>query len=312
MVENKDLSPQNGQESEKITPKSFLFDIAKGFLIGVAFIIPGFSGGTVAAVIGVYEKLVGAIAGLFTSFKRSFLTILPIFIGLVLGAVSLMYPLSFFLELAPIPTVSLFVGLTVGALSPIFKKAERKIGLKSVLAFIIPLALCLSLLIIPSGSEVDLFGLNIGGYLILFLVGIVGSTALVIPGISGSMILLILGFYNPIISVIKDNFLKGENMLTAFLILMSVGLGIIVGFIGISVVMKRLLIKYQALTYTAILGFIIGSIPTVFISTASDAGYTLATLPTSPLYWIMAVLMLAVGISVSIIIIKLANKKAEE
>ena len=59
--------------------KTFLLDVVRGCAIGVAFIIPGFSGGSVAAILGIYEKLVGAIADIFKDFKRSVLTILPIF-----------------------------------------------------------------------------------------------------------------------------------------------------------------------------------------------------------------------------------------
>ena len=65
-----------------LSPKSFLLDVLRGYLIGVAFIIPGFSGGSIAAVLGIYEKLVGAIADIFKSFVRSLLILLPIGIGM--------------------------------------------------------------------------------------------------------------------------------------------------------------------------------------------------------------------------------------
>jgi putative membrane protein len=69
---------KNGRETtenneKKSTVKSFAADLARGCGIGAAFIIPGFSGGSVAAILGIYEKLVGAVAGLLTSFKKSFI-----------------------------------------------------------------------------------------------------------------------------------------------------------------------------------------------------------------------------------------------
>ena len=80
--------------SECQAAKSFAIDVARGAGIGAAFIIPGFSGGSVAAILGIYEKLIGAIAGIFKSFKRNFMILLPIMLGLILGALALLFPLA--------------------------------------------------------------------------------------------------------------------------------------------------------------------------------------------------------------------------
>ena len=72
-------------------------------------------------------------------------------------------------------------------------------------------------------------------------------------------------------------------------------LGIAVGFFLISIIMKRLLEKCPRGTYFAIVGFIIGSVPSAFMAAAKDAGYTLTSLPTSPLYWVASVLLLVLG-----------------
>lgn len=292
----------------------FLGDMIAGFFMGVAFIIPGFSGGSVAAILGIYEKLIGAIADLFRDFKRSFLTLLPIFVGLVLGAVSLLYPLGWALEAFPLPTVSLFVGLALGGLGSITEKIGGKIKATNLLALAIPLVLVVALCLLPTGADVNLLALDFGGYVLLFLIGIIGSAALVVPGISGSMILLILGYYNPIINIITEHFLKGEDVLPSFLVLMSVGLGIIVGFVGISVIMKLLLSRFKRGTYFAIVGFIIGSVPTVFVSSAKDVGLTLSTLPTSPMYWIACALLLMVGFALAMFVVRKAKgiKKEEK
>ena len=155
--------------------------------------------------------------------------------------------------------------------------------------------------------------MNFGGYILLFLVGILGSSALVIPGISGSMLLLILGYYNSIISVLTDNLLKGEAVGKSILILGSVALGIAVGFVIISFIMKYMLGHYPRGTYFAIVGFIVGSLPTVFVSTYKEAGLT--SLPTSFPYWFFSVLLLIVGIAASLFLViytkKRINKKEE-
>ena len=114
MEENKDCDLQIADKTVKKGLKGYLADFAVGIAIGIAFIIPGFSGGSVAAILGVYEKLINAIANIFKEFKKSVITLLPIGLGLIVGALALMFPLGYFLEHFPLPTVSLFVGLAIG------------------------------------------------------------------------------------------------------------------------------------------------------------------------------------------------------
>ena len=288
---------------------AFFLDIARGVGIGTAFIIPGFSGGSVAAILGIYEKLVGAIADIFKDFKKSFLTILPIFIGMVMGILALIFPLSYFLNAFPLPTVALFVGLAIGGMPSVTDNMKGRIKFANIVALLIPLLLALSLSFIPIGEDVDLFNLNFGGYALLFLVGIIGSAALVIPGISGSMLLLIFGYYNPILKLATEHLLRGQDLFVSVAVLATVGTGIIFGFIAISVIMKRLLKNHKRQTYFAIFGFIVGSLPSVFISTAKDAGYTLDTLPRSVWHWIAFAALLLVGIALSLSLVLLAKRK---
>ncbi|MBQ7363311.1 MAG: DUF368 domain-containing protein [Clostridia bacterium] len=315
-----ETAPDGNNKKRSFSPKAFLIDLLRGCGIGVAFIIPGFSGGSVAAILGIYEKLIGAIADIFKSFKKSFITLLPIALGLVIGAVSLLFPLEWALGTIPLPTVSLFVGLTVGCFPTLTEKIKGKILPTNVLAFIIPMLLSLALCFIPIGADRDLYTLGFGGYVLLFLVGILGSSALVIPGISGSMMLLILGYYNPIVSMITGliksvlTALGGEEITSSditspLLVLITVGAGIILGFIGISVLMKWLFKKCPRGTYFSIIGFIVGSLPTVYVSTVKEAGYTAETIPTSPIHWIGCVLALAIGVALSFGLVLYSRKK---
>ncbi len=310
MEENKDITAKDAEKKEKNAGGRLrvLKDGAAGFGMGVAFIIPGFSGGSIAAILGIYERLIGAIADIFKSFKKSVITLLPIFIGLVLGAVSLMFPLDWALGSFPLPTVCLFVGLALGGLPSITDKVKGKLVWTNIAALLVPMLLVFALCFAPTGADVDLFSLDFGGYLILFLVGIVGSSALVIPGISGSMLLLILGYYNPLLGMITQNLLKGQNVGTALLVLALAGAGIVFGFISISVIMKHLLNKCPRGTYFAIIGFIVGSVPTVFVSTAKDAGMTFTTLPTDAWHWIACVLLLLAGGALSFLLVTKAKR----
>ena len=285
---------KNETREKKRGPILFLLDMLRGFGIGMAFIIPGFSGGSVAAILGIYEKLVGAVAGIFKSFKRNFLTLLPIFIGLVLGVLSLIKPIQLALGAFPLPTVSLFVGLALGGLPTVTDKLKGRIKPTNIIALVIPFIVTVGMSFLPLGKDVDLFNMEWWGYIILFAVGVIGSAALVVPGISGSMLLMMLGYYNPLSEMLTDH-LFSENAGVAFATLAVTGVGIIAGFFGISVIMKLLFKKCPRGTYFAILGFILGSIPTIFITTANEAGYTLSTLPDSPWHWIACVLLLGAG-----------------
>lgn len=291
--------------------RNFFLDIIRGICIGVAFIIPGFSGGSVAAILGIYERLINAIADIFKDFKNSIKTLLPIAIGMVVGIVALLFPLGWALSAFPLPTVSLFVGLALGGLPSVTDKLKGgTISCGKIASFIIAMIIVFSISFLPLSTDKNLLNLSFGGYVILFFIGILGSSALVIPGISGSMLLLILGYYNPIINLITKHLLAGENIKTSILVLGATVLGIAVGFIGISVIMKVLFRKYPKATYAAILGFIIGSVPTIYISTAKEAGMTFSTLPTSAVHWIACVLLFAVGFVLTYALVLYSRKHA--
>lgn len=280
--------------------------------IGVAFIIPGFSGGSIAAILGIYEKLIGAIAGIFKQFKKSIITLLPIAIGMIAGVISLLFPLGWALAAYPIPTVCIFVGLALGGMPSITDKTRGKISVQNAFAFLIPFGLAFGLSFLPISEGVNLVGLDFGGYLLLFIIGIVGSCALVVPGISGSMLLLIFGYYEPIVNMITENLLKGKNITLALGVVGTVGAGIVIGFFVISIIMKLLLANYPRGTYFAILGFILGSIPTVYISTAKESMLTFNQLMPNAWYWVVSIVFLLVGFALSFALVLYSKKKEKE
>ena len=296
--------------TEKRGVREFFLDIIRGMAIGVAFIIPGFSGGSIAAILGIYEKLIGAIAGIFKEFKKSIFTLLPIGIGMVAGIIALLLPLSWALKEFPIPTVCIFVGLAIGGLPSVTDKTYGKVDYKNILALAIPLILAAGLSFLPVNPDVNLLsGMGFFEYLILFVIGTVGSAALVVPGISGSMLLLIFGYYNPIVSLATNHLFKGQNVAAAIGVLATVGCGIIVGFFLISFVMRWLLTHCPRGTYFSILGFIVGSIPTVFISTAKESGLSFSILMPNAWYWVVSALFLMLGFIASFSLVLYAKKK---
>lgn len=303
------VQPEEIQGEKKQNPVvEFLFNIVRGAAIGVAFIIPGFSGGSVAAILGIYEKLVGSIADLFKHFKSSIMFLLPILIGLILGVAALILPIQWGLAHFPIPTVSLFVGLAIGGLPSVTEKVKGKPKWTHLVALIIPLAFAASLCFIPMAGEVDLLHQNFGGYLLLILIGAVGACALVVPGISGSMLLLIFGYYTPLVQLLTGHLLKGIDVGVSLLVFLCAGVGVIAGFFGISVLMKFLLKKFPRGTYFAIIGFIVGSIPAVYASVIRETGTMLMS---NPWYFVAAAALLILGAAISLLLVFYARRKGK-
>ena len=253
--------------------KEFFKNAGLGAGIGVAMIIPGVSGGTIAVLFNVYDKLIGAISDLRRDFKRSFFYLLPIVLGAVLGMAAMFFPLKYAIEYAPMPTILLFAGLMAGSCPKLFKDTLKNgfkplNALSAVLPFMLVVGLgCVSVLgvkgIMPY-LEADLTtGMPVWGYFVLILIGAVASCALVVPGVSGSLLLLIFGYYQPVldtISALLTDFGHSVLVLTLF------GGGLVVGFFTIAKLMKILIKKFPRGTGLAIFWFVFGSIPAIFMT----------------------------------------------
>lgn len=282
----------------------FLVNMLKGAAIGVAMIIPGVSGGTIAVLFNIYENLINAISNLRKDFKKSFIYLLPIVLGMVLAFCAMYFPLKLALKHFPVQTISLFSGLMLGSIPMLFKQSLDN-GFKKVdfLAGLISFAVVIGICFIPNMGNVDL-SVNMPGYgyILLFLIGILGSCALVIPGISGSMLLLIFGYYEPILDTISE---LTNNFGHSLAVLACVGAGIVFGFVVVAKLMNYLLEKYKRLTYWAIVGFVIGSIPAIFLS------YDYADVSFSTGMIIASIIVFIIGAISSFYLIKLSESKSQ-
>lgn len=244
--------------------KQFFIDMLKGVAIGIAMIIPGVSGGTLAVLLDVYDKIINAVSNLRKDFKGSFTFLLPIALGIIIGFLALLWPLNFALEHAYLPTILLFMGLMCGSCPKMIRDAKSN-GLKKAdaLAIVIPFVIVIGLCFITGFGDVDL-GENMQThlYFMLVIMGALASCALVIPGISGSMLMMLFGFYQPIIATFKTLF---SSPLHSIVVLALFAVGIIIGFFTITKLMQLLLKRFPRATFWAIVGFVIGSIPAILI-----------------------------------------------
>lgn len=245
--------------------KEFFKNFGMGAALGVAMIIPGVSGGTIAVLFNVYDKLICAISDLRRDFKNSFFFLLPIILGALVGIAAMYFPLKYAIEYAPMPTILLFAGLMIGSCPKLFKDTYKN-GFKwtDIIAVVLPFAFVVGICFIPALGQANLGAdMPVWGYFVLILIGAVASCALVVPGVSGSLLLLVFGYYQPILETVSA-------LLTSFghslLVLAMFAVGLVVGFFTIAKLMKFLLKKFPRGTGWAILGFVFGSVPAIFLT----------------------------------------------
>lgn len=244
--------------------------ILKGAIFGIANIIPGVSGGTLALTMGIYEDLITSISHFFKQPKQSLKFIMPFALGAALSILLMSKIISLCLDKFPFPTTLFFVGLIIGGIPLLTKKIKKaKTTPLNIALFILTFILVLAMNFINSGArEISLKNPTIMMYLILAIIGIITAATMVIPGISGSFVLMLLGYYKPIVNTISDltNF---SNLTHNLAILIPFGIGVLLGIILISKLLEYLFSKYEVPTYYAILGFVISSILTLLISIIS-------------------------------------------
>lgn len=244
----------------------FLKDMCKGAVIGIANVIPGVSGGTMAVSMGIYDKLIHCITHLFKEFKKSILFLLPIILGGAIAIVAGSFGLEFLFAKYPVPTNLLFVGLILGGLPAVTKKVKgNKFKVGHGIAFLLFFGLVVAMAALgdTEGSAADL-SFNVLNVCKLFLVGMIASATMVIPGVSGSMVLLLIGYYHPILAHINEFFraladFNISGMLHECGILVPFGLGVLVGIFAIAKLIEVIFEKFPLYAFWAIIGLILAS-----------------------------------------------------
>lgn len=291
-----------------------IINFFKGMIVGIANIIPGLSGGTMAVSLGIYEKLIGSISQIATLVKDFFKSLknlkeffktngkdiisillfaVPLALGAIVGIVAFSTLLEYLLNNYEMPTKFAFIGLVLGTMPLLFKKANKeKFKGSYLIPFIITILIGASLTVLEllgiAGTTITSFDLsNIGTILMLVLYGFIAAGSMIIPGISGSFILLLLGAYNAVLGMVADLNILG---------LIPFAIGAISGVVVSSKVIEKLLQKSYGHTYYGIIGFIIGSLPAIY------PGFSFNTLG------LVSVIVLLLGASASFIFAKVTDK----
>ena len=259
-------------------------NIIKGMMIGIANIMPGVSGGTLAVSMGIYDKLIHCITHILSEFKESMKFLLPIFSGAGIALVALTFVIEALFQYYPIPTNLLFIGLIVGGLPPVVTKVKsHKLSFGHILAGLLFFALVVGMAMMgDNGNRQVTLNLGIVPMIKLVLVGIIAAATMIIPGVSGSMVLLILGYYEPIIQQITAFCtavitLDMAGILHGIAILLPFGIGVLIGILGIAKIIEIIFEKYPVYAYCAIIGLIAAS-PIAILVCSNFAGFSVSVL----------------------------------
>lgn len=254
--------------------KDKLILFLKGIVLGIAFIIPGVSGGTLAVLLGIYEELIEAASNFYkglNNFKKYFMYLFPIGCGVIVSVGLCAKIIKFGLEKAPIVTMLIFLGLIIGGIPKLFKSIDKKPGIKEFSYMLVGIIVVLLMLIADKGSYVvSLDNMNTLSYVLLFFVGMVASATMVVPGISGSFTLMLIGYYEPILNVV-NNLTSLNNIGENLLIMLPFLIGVIIGIVVIAKIIEFCLKKYHTATYYVILGFVLSSVISVFYEVAQNS-----------------------------------------
>ena len=231
-----------------------LYVVFIGFLMGLANLIPGVSGGTIALLGGLYERFVGSIS-MLTALKirrEEILFLIELVIGIVTGIFGFSALIDLSLSTVPSLMYGIFSGLVIGGIPVVFKRIE-KLGISALLS----MAVGASVVILISLLSPSAGGVSLTDH---------GASAMVLPGLSGAFILLVMGEYARAISAIKSF----DLVIIAF-----IGVGVILGVLFVSRLLRYLMKKFRSETFAFLLGLMIGSIPDLITRPGKNTDLTL-------------------------------------
>ncbi|WP_156290236.1 DUF368 domain-containing protein [Oceanobacillus salinisoli] len=249
-------------------------NIYRGLIMGASDVIPGVSGGTLAVLLGIYDRLIASINGFFSKeWKKHLGFLLPLGIGILTAIFLLANLIEWLFEYYPGPTQFFFLGLILGVLPYLFHKADAKnaFNTQHILLLVIGIIVVASMAFLnPVEGEV-MEQVTGSTYVLLFFAGFIASSAMIIPGISGSFMLLLLGVYTTVISAISNLQLD---------IIAVIGLGVVIGIVVMSKVINFFLTSYYTGTFAIIIGLVIGSVFVVFPGFPSETDLILLSILT--------------------------------
>jgi putative membrane protein len=228
--------------------------LATGFLMGLANLVPGVSGGTMVLAMGLYDRFIAAVAAL-TTLRPSrpvlvFLAVLAV--GLFTALIGLAGPAVWLVASHRWAMYSLFIGMTLGG-APALLKLTRPWSGASIAAALVGLGAMVALFLGLSHAAIPQNALTFVG------VGALAAASMILPGVSGSYILLIFGMYDVVVGSLSAGALK-EDVAGSLGVIAPVGIGAALGIGLLSNVLKAMLVRWPRPSHGLLLGLLVGAV----------------------------------------------------
>lgn len=252
-----------------------LYRVFIGIIIGFANVIPGVSGGTAMVVFGVYERIILFLTDIRHRLKEDWKFFLPIGVGMAISILFFGSVMDVLLQKHEALTQTFFIGVIVFSVPMIFREAfagkrDRSKDLLCVVIFLVVVALMVVMAVIKTdtdqqkavieaGVEQGEVAVSGGSWLLEAIkmvgCGALGCATMIIPGISGSLVMVIIGVYGEIMAALHTLNLA---------VLVPFAIGCLLGLFFCAELIRFLLKRYPRQTYSAILGFVVGSVFPIF------------------------------------------------
>lgn len=306
----------------KYNKKSWCKSVVLGFFIGLAVIVPGISGSTVAIIFKLYDQFLYAISNLFKQFKRCFIFLFPMGIGAIIGLVLGFIGVKELVELLPFAFVCLFAGLMCGAFPAVHDEVKegawtgKRIALFALGVFI-PVAIgCVSAWLTvrtpDSAAGLQKFS-DIGAKQIVLSVvfGAVVGVTQIVPGLSASAFLLAVGWFHGLLKSVSLTYWQSNPSI--LLVYLGLVIGFACGVIAFSKVLTYCFQKARRTAYSMIVGLSLGSILSLFCNGDIITTY-IAWSNGNVQVWdiVVGVVLFAVGIVGAYALVKYQRKKDAE
>ena len=239
-----------------MTHKEKILTVLKGLIVGGTMLVPGASGGSMAMILGVYDRLVSSVSS-FMKHKRASFAFLALFAaGGLLGMVLFAKPLLALIERYPMPMRYFFLGAVAGGIPLMFREAKvKRFSWRLPVYILIGIVVVVLIGLIPVGKAQSEMEAGILSFLLLAVAGFIAAVALVLPGISVSYLLLLMGLYDETMRAISTFYLP---------FLIPLGLGLLAGIVPTAKVLERAMVSHPQPTYLIMLGFMLGSMAELF------------------------------------------------
>ena len=228
---------------------SWIARMLKGMIIALGFILPGVSGGVLAAILGIYERMIRFLAHIKENFIENVLYFTPVAIGMVLGIAAFSYPVNLLLDNYKIIVLWGFAGAIIGTIPSLIKESVKESDRDRADTVTFWLSFILSGIFLYSLN--GMVGTLPANFLSFVLAGALIALGILIPGLSPSNLLLILGLYTPM--------LTGFKRLDLFGTFLPIGIGGALALILFSKAMDYILKHYHSRVYHFIIGIVLSS-----------------------------------------------------